>query len=64
MSFQLAGDDLERMKAALALLNAVKHQYGVDVCAYGGIDVEVEDGQYMRLEYIETIGYHFTECFR
>lgn len=65
MSFALGETDLERLKAALRLLNEIERDYGVDVCAHGGIDVEIGDGQYLRLEhYPEGVGYVFVEPFR
>lgn len=66
MSFTLAETDLERLKAALRLLNEIERDYGVDVCAHGGIDVEVGDGQYLRLEHATggAVGYVFVEQFR
>lgn len=62
MNFRLAEADLDELKVALRLLNESR-EHGLNLCAYGGIDVEVGDGGYLRLEHVEGVGYVFVERF-
>lgn len=50
-----AGQALEKLNEALAL--------GLNVCAYGGIDVEIGDGFYLRLARADS-GYVLAEQYQ
>lgn len=60
---EIGPDRLEQLAEALRILNDLRHRLGVDVCAYGSTDVEVGDGEYMRLLYKDD-SYHLAEKFR
>ena len=49
MSTELTVEQLMRLTKALDRLNTIKSELGVDVCAYGDIDIQIDGGNYLRL---------------
>lgn len=64
MSFQLQEADLDGLIASLRLFNQARQEHGVNLCAYGSIDIEVGDGGYLRLDHVEGVGYVYAERFQ
>jgi len=56
MRSTLSPSQLKLLSEFLTALNAWRLTAGIDVCAYGGIDIEVGDANIVHIEWSETVG--------
>lgn len=59
---KMDAERLSQLSAALQALDTLTHDYRLNLCPFGSIDVEVDDGAYLRLMHLDG-HYYLTERY-